>query len=186
MNTTELQALIDRLALVSAQRWVLGALAVVAAVAGSSAASIAGSGAPGIVLVVVLGLATVAAVRPDSHTALLVAAVVVWQWIAGTDDATDPLAVAVASSLFAFHNLIALMAVTPSSAVVGRLLVRRWLRRSGYVLVATGAMWMIVVAMVDRQAPGSVFLTTMSFATLAAFALAIRSFGVTVNGTTRR
>lgn len=186
MNTTELQALIDRLALVSAQRWVLGASAVVAAVAASSAASIAASGALGVVLVVVVGLAMAAAARPDSHTALLVEAVVVWQWIAGTDDVTDPLVVVVASSLFAFHAVVALMAVTPSSAVVGRVLVWRWMRRSGYVLVATGAMWLVVVAMVDRQAPGNVFLTFLAFTSLAGFALAIRSFGLAANAPTRR
>jgi hypothetical protein len=96
------------------------------------------------------------------------------------------LVVAVASSLFAFHAVVALMAVTPSSAVVGRVLVWRWLRRSGYVLVATGAMWLVVVAMVDRQAPGSVLLTFLAFITLAAFALAIRSFGMAAGAAHRR
>jgi hypothetical protein len=181
MNTGELQQVVDRLAMVSSQRSVFGALAVVAAVAASAASA----GSSGFVLVLVLGLAAAAASHPDSHAALLVEAVVVWQWVAGTHDATDPAVVAVASALFVFHTVIALMAVTPSSAVVGRVLVWRWLRRSGYVLVATGSMWLVVVVMVDRQAPGSVLLTFMAFATLAAFAVAIRTFGVTAGGRRR-
>ena len=179
MSAGELQQGIDRLAMVSSQRWLFGTLAVVAAGGASAAASAAGASASQFVVLLILGLASAAAFHPDSHAALLVEAMVVWQWLAGTDDATDPWVIAVASSLFVFHTVIALMAVTPSSAVVDRVLLLRWLRRGGYVLVATCSMWLIVVVMVDRQAPGSVLLTFLAFVTLAAFTVAIRAVGVT-------
>ncbi len=41
-------------------------------------------------------------------------------------------------------------------------------------------MWLIVVVMVDRQAPGSPLLTFLAFVTLAAFTVAIRAVGVMV------
>jgi len=129
MSAGELQQGIDRLAMVSSQRWLFGTLAVVAAGGASAAASAAGASASQFVVLLILGLASAAAFHPDSHAALLVEAMVVWQWLAGTDDATDPWVIAVASSLFVFHTVIALMAVTPSSAVVDRVLLLRWLRR---------------------------------------------------------
>jgi hypothetical protein len=175
VNTGQLQQWLDQLALVSAQRWVFAALAV-ASVAGSfSSAAVVGGDRVGFVLVLVVALAAAAVVRPDSHTALLVEALVVWQWLAGTDDVTNPVVVVVAAGLFVFHTVIALMAVTPSSAVVDRVLVSRWLYRCGYVLIATGTMWVVVVVMVDRRAPGNAWLSSLALLTLTASAVAIRA-----------
>ncbi len=180
MNTGQLQQWIDQLSMVSAQRWAFAALAVVSAVGASTTAAVVGGDQVGFVLVLLAGLATAAVVRPDSHTALLVEVVVVWQWLAGTDDVANPGVVVVASGLFVFHTVIALMAVAPSSSVVDRVLVWRWLRRGGYVVIATGAMWVVVVVMVDRRAPGSALLSSLALLTLAGFAVAIRVFSVAV------
>jgi hypothetical protein len=38
-----------------------------------------------------------------------------------------------------------------------------------------GAMWLVVVVMVDRRAPGNALLSSLALLTLAAFALAIRA-----------
>ncbi len=185
MNAGQFQRWIDQLAMVSAQRWAFAALAVVSAAGAFTTAAVVGGEEVGFVLVLLVGLAIAAVIHPDSHTALVVEVVVVWQWLAGTDDVTNPAVVAVASGLFVFHVLIALMAVTPSSAVVDRVLVRRWLRRSGWVLIAIGAMWLVVVVMVDRRAPGNAFLTVLAMVVLAAFALSIRSFSAPAGDGTR-
>ena len=172
---SELQQSVDRLARVTAQRWTLAAVAVAAAVAASAVTAAASGDEVGLLVVLLLGVATVAVIRPDSHAALLVEVVVIGQWLAGTDDVIDPAVVAVAALLFVFHAIVALMAVTPSSAVVDRVLLWRWLHRSAYVLVATGAMWLAVVVIEDRRAPGSAQLTFLAFVALAACTLAIRS-----------
>ncbi len=175
MSAGELQQGIDRLAMVSSQRWLFGVIAVVAAVVASAASA----GSSGFAVVLVLGVAVAAVVRPDSHTAAVVGIVVVWQWIVRAGDVADPIVVVVASALFVFHTVIALMAVTPSSAIVDRVLVWRWLRRCGLVLVATLSMWLIVAVMVNRQAPGSVLLTFLAFVALGGFTVVIRALGVT-------
>jgi hypothetical protein len=185
MNAGQLQQWLDQLAIVSAQRWVFAALAVASVVGAFTSAAIVGGDQVGFVLVLLVGLAVAAVIRPDSHTALLVETVVVWQWLAGTDDVTSPGVVVVGSGLFVFHTVIALMAVTPSSAVVDRVLVRRWVRRCVYVLIATGAMWLVVVVMVDRRAPGNALLSSLALLVLAAFALAVRAFSVAVGERTR-
>ncbi len=175
MNVDQLQRWLDQLAMVSAQRWAFVALAVVSAAVAHATAAMVGGDQVGFVLVLVVGLAVAAVVRPDSHTALFVETLVVWQWLVGTDDVTNPGIVVVAAGLFVFHTVIALMAVTPSSAVVARMLVVRWLRRCGYVLIATGTMWLVVAVMVDRRSPGNAWLSSLALLTLAAFAVAIRA-----------
>jgi hypothetical protein len=175
MSAGQLQQWIDQLALVSAQRWAFAALAVASVAGALAATAVVGVDQVGFVPVLVVGLAVAAVVRPDSHTALFVETLVVWQWLAGTDDVTNPGIVVVAAGLFVFHTVIALMAVTPSSAVVARMLVVRWLRRCGYVLTATGAMWLVVAVMVDRRSPGNAWLSSLALLTLAAFAVAIRA-----------
>ena len=174
MNSAQLQEWFDRLALVTVQRWVFVATAVSSVVAASTTTAVVGGGQTPIVLVLLIGLAIAAAVRPDSHTALLVETVVVWQWVAGVDDTTSPGAVAVATCLFVFHAVIALMAVTPSSAVVDRLLVRRWVLRAVGVVVATLAMWLIVAVMAQRDGPGSVALALIALLALGALIVATR------------
>jgi len=175
VNAGQLQQWLDQLALVSAQRWAFAALAVASVAGALASATLVGGDGVGFVLVLVVALAVAAVVRPDSHTALLVEALVVWQWLVGTDDVTTPVVVVVAAGLFVFHTLIALMAVTPSSAVVDRELVSRWLRRCGYVLIGTGTMWLVVVVMVDRRAPGNAWLSSLALLMLAASAGAIRA-----------
>ncbi|TFH14365.1 MAG: hypothetical protein E4H05_09575, partial [Acidimicrobiales bacterium] len=107
MNSAQLQQLLDRLALVSAQRWMFVAIAVSSVVAASTTTAVVGGGQTPIVLALLIGLAIAAAIRPDSHTALLVETIVVWQWFAGVDDTTSPGVLAVATCLFVFHAVIA-------------------------------------------------------------------------------
>ena len=76
--------------------------------------------------------------------------------------------------LFVFHSVIALMAVTPINAHIRGSLLRRWLRRSGYVVAATVGVWAIVFVMDQRRATGSAVLTVVGFATLTVLILTMR------------
>ena len=59
--------------------------------------------------VLVLALPAVAAVsNPDSHTALAVEVVVVWHWLASTNDPTSPWVIPSRCALFVFHAVVAL------------------------------------------------------------------------------
>ena len=72
-------------------------------------------------------------------------AVVVVQWLASTHDATTAWASLVALCLFVFRIVIALMALTPVTATVGRSILLRWSRRSGWIVVATIGAWALVL-----------------------------------------
>jgi hypothetical protein len=174
MNSIHLQQWLDRLVLVSAQRWMFVAIAVSSVVAASTTTAVVGGGQAPIVLALLVGLAITAVIRPDSHTALFVEAIVVWQWLAVVDDATSPGAAVLALCLFVFHAVIALMAVTPSPAVVDHRIVRRWVLRGVGVGAATLAMWLVVVVMAQRDGPGSVTSATVALLALGALVVAVR------------
>ncbi len=172
---TLLSHIVERLLLVSLQRWMLVAVALVSAVSASWLAATEEGHQTGIVVVIVVALAIGATILPDSHAALFVVAVILWQWLASADDVLTPLAVPMALSLFVFHTTIALMAVTPISAHVDRPSIVRWAVRSSYVAFATATMWVIIVVMNERRAPGSVTLTSVGFVTLTILILVLRS-----------
>jgi len=174
MNVDWLQRLIDRLALVSWQRWALIALAVVAATAASTVTALAAGRQTDVVLVLVVGLGVASAVRPDSHTAAVVMAIVVWQWLASIDDAMTPWVIALAALLFVFHAAVALMAVAPVSAEIEWSVLVRWVRRGVVVVGATAAMWALVAVMNERRAAGNVALTVVGLLVLTALVLVMR------------
>ncbi len=179
MNVGRLQLWIDRLWLVSPQRWLFIALAL-ACVAGASTVTALASGTQtGVVVALMLALAVVAVARPDSHAALGVEVAMVWQWLATTDSATTPWVIPFAVLLLVFHTVIALMAVTPINARVPASLVGRWAWRGCFVVAATVGVWAIVVVIDQRRAPGSVALTALGFVTLAALILVARALSVT-------
>ncbi len=175
MTVGQLQLWIDRLWLVSGQRWLFVALSL-GCVAGASTITALVTGSPSDVgTALMVGLAVVAVIRPDSHGALVVEVAVVWQWLAAHDDVTTPWVMPFAVLLFVFHSAVALMAVTPIAAHVDGLLLLRWLRRCGAVVAATVGVWTIVVVMEQRRAPGSAALTVAGFMTLTVLILVMRS-----------
>ena len=112
---------------------------------------------------------------PDTHAATAVEVIVVWQWLASTDDPTNAWAIPIALCLFVFHTAIALMALTPMTANVDRSILLRWSRRSGYVVVATIGMWALVVVLHERRAAGSAAVTLAGFVTLTVLVVATRT-----------
>jgi hypothetical protein len=175
MIVEDLQRLIDRLWLVSRQRWILIALSVVAAALATTFTGLAAGNQTGVIVVIVIGLAIGTAANPDSHTALAVEILVVWHWLASTDDPTTAWVIPMTWCLLVFHTAIALMAVTPFTADVDRAILVRWARRTAIVALGVGVMWALVVAMDERDAAGSTALTMLGFVTLTALVVATRS-----------
>jgi hypothetical protein len=173
VNGDGLQRGIDRARAAGRQRWVLGAVALVAAIAASAAANVvAHRGSPFLLgLVVVLALAAVA--EPDSHTGTWVVVIVVGQWVIVVDDITTPLAVVAAVCLLVFHGVVALMAAMPPGATVDRVVARRWSARAAAVVAGTGAMWALVATADHWQLPGGAALTAAAFVVLTTVVVAL-------------
>jgi len=174
MNLAEVEHWFDPLRTIPAQRWGLIAVTVAAAVVAVTLTGVVAGHSNTVLLIVVFLTALAASARPDLHTALLVETIVVWHWFVVTDDPVTPLAVPMALCVFVFHVGIALMAVAPTRAIIDRTIIRRWSVRSGYVVVATVAAWLLVVVLDGRRAPGSVALTFVAFVTLTGLVLAAR------------
>jgi hypothetical protein len=174
MNLAEPTHWFDRARTVTAQRWALIAVAVAAAVAASSLTGVEAGHANRVVLTLVFATALAATARPDLHTALMVETIVVWYWFAETEDRLTPWAMPVGLCLFVFHTGVALMSVAPASAIIDRTVIWRWMIRSGYVVIATVAVWLVVVVLAERRAPGSAALTGVAFVTLTGLVLVAR------------
>jgi hypothetical protein len=166
---TSAQERLDQLRATSGQRWLLVLLAVIAPVIACLAIGAASSANPAAVCVAVAGLATWAALRPDTHTDIFVLVVVVVFWLARIDDVVTPWAIVVALAILGHHVVMSMMASAPHGAVFDAKILRRWLRRSGVVAVATVAVWAVVFALDRRHAAGN---ATLSLAALVALVLA--------------
>jgi hypothetical protein len=177
VNGDVLQERIDRARATTPQRWWLGAVAFVAAVAASVVANVAGR-ASVVLLVFVSMLALVAVVDPDSHIGSWVVAFVVVQWLLVVDDVTTPAAIAAATCLLLFHTLVALMAVTPASSTVPSRVLGRWGARAVVVGGATFAVWALVSTFDRWQLPDATALLVTGFVlvVVGAAALIVRSY----------
>ena len=120
MTVGQLQLWIDRLWMVSGQRWLFVAVSLGCVAGASTITALVAGSQPGVAIALMTGLAVVAVIRPDSHGAFVVEVAVVWQWLAATDDVTTPWVIPFAVLLFVFHTAVALMAVTPIAAHVHR------------------------------------------------------------------
>ena len=171
----DLGARLGDVQLVSPQRWVFAATAMVAALGASVAASGRGEGASSTILLLVAALVVVSLIRPATHAPLLVMAIVIAQCVTTAEDPTTPLTIVVAFGLVVFHTVIGLMSITPHNAVVESAIVRRWSLRVLAVMVATVAMWLLTATLAQRDTAGSVVLTFVGFATLTVLIVAVRA-----------
>jgi hypothetical protein len=151
------------------------AIGLVAATAASTSTAFAAGHPAGIFLAVIVVLTLISVLLPDSHVATAVEAILVLQWLASVHDATTAWAIPIALCLFVFHVVIALLALTPVTATVGRAILVRWSRRSSWIVVATIGMWALVAAMAEREAPGNVTLTVVGFITLTVLIVLTRN-----------
>lgn len=160
--TARLQRWIDAATTASPQRWAFGISAVVAAVGALLVTLIGSDDGFGWFAGLTVALAATAAIQAGSHTAVVVVALVVVQWMSATDDVTTPRSLVAAVCLLVFHSLLALMAVTPHSATVDAAVVRRWAQRAGAVALATAAVWALALVLERRDAPANPHLTLLA------------------------
>ncbi|MGA9276190.1 hypothetical protein [Ilumatobacter sp.] len=175
MNAERIQAWIDELHGTSGQQWMLR-LVVVLAPLGALAAVTAEVGRWWPFGGVLMGaLAIAAAFRPDSHTALLIIAVVVCHVLATVEQVDSPWVVVVACCLLLHHSAVALTASFPVGGVVPTATLLRWAQRTGVAGGLTIGMWGLVIVMERRDAAGNGLLTALAVAIVAASAVVIRS-----------
>lgn len=168
MNDGMLQELLDRIAITSWQRWMLLSLAIVSALGASTISAVVEGQQTIGMLVLVIAVAFATVLRPDSHFGLATEVLILWQWLISADDVTTPWSIGIAWCLFTFHCCVAMMAVTPITAVVARPILAVWARRGVVVAVVTIAMWLLVSALDQRDAVGRGVLTAAALLALAA------------------
>lgn len=175
MNPTSLQRWIDEFHETSGQQWLLRAVAVATSIGAVVAAAAANERwwPTGLILVGVL--ATASAIRPDTHTALLVVVVVVWHWLATVDGVGGPWLLVASLCLLVYHAVIAMSASLPAGGDISSATIGQWLRRTALGGAMTTVVWICVVLFDRRDAAGNGFLTALALAILAAGAVLIRS-----------
>ncbi len=176
MITERLQEFIDLARAASPQRWRLGFLAVTSATVAAVAAGF-GIG-PFLVLMVVVP-AILSTINAGTQTAIAVVLIVVVEWLGSADDVTSPAAAVIALALFTFHAILALLAVTPHSASVSPVVLRRWVQRSTVVGGSTVALWAFVLVLEQREPPPDGALLVLALGVLAAAAWAARARSLT-------
>jgi hypothetical protein len=175
MNDTRMQGWIDELHDTSGQQWLLRTIGVVVALgAMASAGAEVGRSSP-FGLFVVAALAIASAFRPDSHTATAVIAIIAWHWLVVVERIDTVWLPIAACCLLTYHSVIALTATFPVGGVVPTATLLQWLRRTAIASGATVAMWMLVVLLDRREAPGNGLLTALALVIVASGAVAVRS-----------
>lgn len=167
MNPTSLQRWVDDLLATSVQQWLLRVATILTPLAALLAAGVAGGRWLPFWTIVVAGLATASAIRPDAHTPLLVTVIVGPLWPLTVDDLDTPWLAVAAVCLFAFHALTALLASLPTGGSFPATVLVRAGGRAGLVAAATVAMWGLVVALDRRDAAGNGLLTGLGLLVVA-------------------
>ncbi|WP_395155063.1 hypothetical protein [Ilumatobacter sp.] len=178
MNRLSLQQWVDEFLATSRQQWLLRLVVVVAPV-GAVLAAAAATGAwwPfGLLMVTVL--ATVSAIRPDTHTALGVVVLIVWHWSARVDAVDTPWLPLVGICLLVFHSVVALLATIPTGGEVPNATLGSWLRRTALGGGAALGMWALVVVFDRGDAAGNGVLTALALAVVVGAAVLVRSRSV--------
>lgn len=182
MNGGQLQEWLDRVSVTSWQRWALIALATMSAFAASTISSVVEGHQTTGVIVLIVFCAVASALRADTHVAVVTEVLVVWQWLVSADDVTTAWSIAVASCLLLFHGTVAVMAVTPITAVVDTPLVLDWGRRMALIVGATVAVWALVLLLDRGEVPGRPALTAIAFVVLTALVLVAARRATATNG----
>lgn len=174
MMTEALQARIDELLETSPQQWAVRLVIVLAplGVLGAVTAEIGTWWPFGLVVVFALSAAT--AFRPDNDLALGVIALLGVHWAVTVEPIDTPWLPVAAICLLVYHSTCALSATFPTGGIVPVGTLLRWAQRIAVVSTATIAMWVLVVVLDRREAPGNGALTALALGILAVGALAIR------------
>ena len=168
MSEGRFQAWVAAQLVLPPERWALRAIAFGGSLLAIFAAErAAGSTSPAVVFLVGL-IALLATFRPDSHVSSVAIALLAWRWLAGADDPLGWPVLVVAVGLLAMHAALALMAATPERARLPRSVAIRWAVRCVWVVSATAASWVFVLALDARSLGGSVVMNAAAIAAVAA------------------
>lgn len=178
MNPSKLQRWINELHGTSRQQWLLRFVTVLAPLAALVAVTAeVGTWWP-FGLVVVAALAVASAIRPDSHTALATIAIVAAHWLVMVGRLDTPWLPIASVCLLVYHAVNALTAAFPVGGEVPMATLVEWLRRTMFGAGVTVCMWVLVVVLDRREAPGNGLLTALAFAIVAGAAAMIRTRSV--------
>lgn len=171
-----LQLRLDQALATRPQRWVLGGVAVVAAVIASVLVGVGSASGPELAIAIVATavVAAVAVSGSGTHAGSVLIAMVALEWVLFVDDETSPRVIGVACCIYVFHSLLALMAATPHTSVIDRRVLHSWLVRSVFVVAATVSVWALVLAIDRRRPAGSESLTVLGLVTIAVVVVALR------------
>lgn len=178
MNPSLLQQWIDEVLESSLQQWLLRTVALLM----PFAALLAAAGAnerwwpAGFFIVGILGAA--AAMRPDTHAALVVVIAIVWHWLATVDGTGGWWLLGAALCLLVYHGVIAISASLPTGGDLPLSTIGGWLVRTATVGVIATIVWGFVVVLDRRDAPGNGLLTGLALAVIAIAAVLIRNRSV--------
>jgi len=179
MSSSALQPWIDEFLETSRQQWLLRIVATITPAGAVLAASAAnGRSWWSFALFSVILLAMASAIRPDTHTALIVVGVVGWHWLATVDGVDTGWLPFAGVCLLVFHAVIALSANVPTGGDIPAAALGLWLRRTAVVGAATVGVWGVVVVFDRRAAPGNGLLTGVAVAVVACGAVMIRARSV--------
>lgn len=175
MNPSVLQQWIDEVLESSVQQWLLRTVALLMPFGALLAAAGANQRWWPAGFFIVGALATAAAMRPDTHVALLAVIAIVWHWLATVDGTGGVWLLGAALCLLGYHGVIAISASLPTGGKLPRATIGRWLARTATVGVVTTVVWGFVVLLDRRDAPGNGLLTGLALAVIALSAVMIRN-----------
>jgi hypothetical protein len=128
--------------------------------------------------VAIVCLALVCAAVPDSHTGLLVVALVGIEWWATVDDRVTPWSLAAAAALAVFHVSMAAASLAPVAARWTPAMSRRWLRRTAVLGAAICITWAGLAAIGDHRVRGNEFVLAAALIVVACAALWARTASI--------
>lgn len=171
-----LQLWLDQALATCKQRWWLGGIAVASITCACLVITVGAASTRGIVIVVAVTTASaiLAVAGSGTHHGSITIALVALAWLGFVGDVTTPRAIVVASCLYSFHVLLALMAATRHTSPLDHRILLRWAARSVVVLATTVAVWLCVVAVDGQIRSGSAELTFAGLIVVAAGAVALR------------
>ncbi len=176
--TEYLQELLDQLAATSRQRWMLGSGVVIAVVTGSLLTTIPADRGATFLIVVIAIWAVIAAFIPDSLAGLVAIGGIGVQWLVTVDDPTTLWSLVIALDLLIVHDLLALMAVTPSTGSIHPRALIASLRGVPVAALATFAVWTLAALLDGRDAPGDPHLLLAALVVIATGAVLVRARSV--------
>jgi hypothetical protein len=163
----------------STAQWTLRAGQVASTVVALVAVGAAGSGLPGLWVVVTLAISAWAFFSPDSTAPAVLIVLLVVAWWIRVDDPVSGWLLVFAVTCFLIHTVTAMAAAGPPTAHYGREAVTRWSVAFSAVLAGIVAMWLALMLLSDAKVAASSWRLVVALLAVALLAgwLRLRSIG---------